>query len=135
MRCAALRPRTPRQRSADAGQATVLMVLVLAAAVGAATLIVQVGAVASDRAKARTAADAAALAGAAEGSRDAAAMAAGRNGATLEELRIVDGQTEATVRVGRARATSRAVVGPVRMRAPRGAAAPLLAGRASRIGR
>lgn len=110
-----------------------LMVLVLAAAIGGAALIVQVGAVAVDRAQARTAADAAALAAAAEGTRAAAALAATRNGATLEGYRIVDGQTEVTVRVGRARATSRAVVGPVRARAPVHAA-PLFGGAARRAG-
>jgi len=90
------------------------MVLVLAAAIGAAAVVVQVGAVATDRAQARAAADAAALAAAAEGTEGAAREAAIRNGGVLERYLVIDGQTEVTVRVRHARATSRAVLGPMR---------------------
>lgn len=96
-------------RFGDRGQTTVLMVLVLAAGVGAITLVVRLGTVAVDRAQARTAADAAALAGAAEHAEQPAALAAQRNGGQLEVFRVVDGQIEVTVRVRQARATARAV--------------------------
>jgi putative Flp pilus-assembly TadE/G-like protein len=59
------------------------------------------------QAQARTAADAAALAGAAEG-REAAVAIAEANGAKLEQFEAMGADTRVTVRVGEARATARA---------------------------
>jgi hypothetical protein len=82
--------------------------LVMVVALGAALLVAHLGTVAVDRAAARSAADAAALAGAAEGE-VAARWAAGANGGTLERFVWDGAQVEVTVRVGRARASARAV--------------------------
>jgi Flp pilus assembly protein TadG len=69
--------------------------------------LVALGGMVSTRAKAQTAADAAALAGAAAG-RVAAEEIAGDNRGRLESFAVQDGEVEVTVRVGDARATSRA---------------------------
>jgi uncharacterized membrane protein len=92
---------------AERGQATVLVAagLVLAALVLLA--VVGAGSVTLDGARARTAADAAALAGAAEGP-DAAAALARANGGRLVALRTDGTGVIVTVAVGRARATARA---------------------------
>jgi len=84
-----------------------LMVLLLAVTLGIVVVLTHLGATVVDRAHARTAADAAALAGAAQG-RPVAEEVARRNGAQIESFVVLDGQTEVTVRVGRARATARA---------------------------
>lgn len=97
----------PHARDDDRGQATLLMVLVMTVAIGAGVLLTHVGAVAIDRARARTAADAAALAAAADGPAAATAIAQ-RNGGVVEAVRADGAETEVTVRVGQARATSRA---------------------------
>jgi hypothetical protein len=98
----------------DGGQASVLLVvLLLFVATGAAVVLANLGGVAADRARARTAADAAALAGAASG-RAAADAVATVNGGQIESYLIVGPQIEVTVRVGRARATARAEVGAPR---------------------
>jgi hypothetical protein len=72
-----------------------------------AALLGTLGGVVNDRARARTAADAAALAGAASGRTAAEAMAVA-NGGVVEDYRAVGDRTTVTVRVGRARATSTA---------------------------
>lgn len=97
----------------DRGQSTVLMVLVLLVALGALVLLANLGAVAADRGRARAAADAAALAAAVEPDRatEVAGEVAGRNGGVVEAVSIDGEQVEVTVRVGRARATSRAAAG------------------------
>jgi Flp pilus assembly protein TadG len=94
-------------RCRDAGQATVLVAagLVLAAVVLLA--VVTAGSVVVDGARARTAADAAALAGAAEG-RDAAAHHARVNGGRLVGYTASGPAVTVTVVVGRGRATARA---------------------------
>ena len=91
----------------DRGQATVFAVvgvvfaaLLLMAAAGAGRVLV-------DRAQARTAADAAALAGAAEGE-DAAREVAEANGAELVRQTDLDGVWMVEVRVGRVAAFARA---------------------------
>ena len=91
----------------ERGQSTVLVAagLVLAAVVLLA--VVAVGGVAVDGARARTAADAAALAGAAE-DRDAAAEVARANGGRLVAFRAEGTAVTVTVALGRARATARA---------------------------
>jgi hypothetical protein len=77
------------------------LVLVAALVLGA------VGRATGERARAQTAADAAALAGVVEG-RDGAAELARANGAELVDLRVEGGETVVVVRVGRAVATARA---------------------------
>jgi Flp pilus assembly protein TadG len=91
----------------ERGQATVLVAagLVLAAVVLLA--VVAAGSVVVDGARARTAADAAALAGAAEG-QDAADALARANGGRLVAYRAEGAGVTVTVALGRARATARA---------------------------
>ena len=100
------------RRRADGGQATVLMIMLLIASVGAAAVIVEVGILLDESARARTAADAAALAGAVEG-KAAAAQLAEANGGTLVSYnqQEIDGSetwATVTVRVGRASQNARA---------------------------
>jgi hypothetical protein len=80
-----------------------LLALVAVVAVG----LVALGGLVTTRANAQTAADAAALAGAADG-RPAATAVARQNDGELESFQVADGEVEVTVRVGDARATSRA---------------------------
>lgn len=81
--------------------AAVLLVGAMVLALG------RIGEAATDRAAARTAADAAALAGAADG-REAAHDLAAANGGRLLEFRQVATDTWVRVRVGNAQAASRA---------------------------
>ena len=83
-----------------------LAVFVLAAG-GAIVLLGRIGGGAVDRASARTAADAAALAGAAEG-RNAAASVAAADGGRIDSYREVGMDTEVRVSVGQATAVARA---------------------------
>lgn len=94
----------------DGGQVAPLLAAVVFVAVVAVVLVAQVGRVAGDRTRARTAADAAALAGALDG-RAAAERLAADNGGTIEHFAVSAGDTEVTVRVGGARATARARAG------------------------
>lgn len=102
-----------RARNRARGQSTVLMVVMLFATVGMALAVAEIGQILDESARARTAADAAALAGAAEGEAAAAEIAAA-NGASLvffEEVASA-GAEERTVtvevRVGRASQRARA---------------------------
>ena len=109
------RPR--RWPGSDQGQTTVLVALVLGLAVLLVVGVAQLGAAAVDRAQARTAADAAALAGVVEegegapgteaGRRSATEVAA-RNGAELTGYRVDGMEVEVRVRVDDAHATARA---------------------------
>ena len=81
------------------------MVAVVAATVVVSALVVQAGGVATERAWARSAADAAALALAVQGPAQASESAR-RNGAEIVALAVVDGRAQVTVRVGRAEATA-----------------------------
>jgi Flp pilus assembly protein TadG len=91
----------------DGGQATPLFALVVVMALLAALLVARIGGVVVEQARARNAADAAALAGVA-GGRASAERLAGDNHGHLEQF-VTDGhQVEVTVRVGDARATARA---------------------------
>ncbi|MCE2512785.1 MAG: hypothetical protein J4F50_09595 [Acidimicrobiia bacterium] len=72
----------PRRELTDAGQAAPLMVVMLLVLLVAVVATVEVGQLLDESARARTAADAAALAGAAAG-REAAAALAGANGGLL----------------------------------------------------
>ncbi len=76
---------TPRARPGldDNGQAAPLLVVMVALAVGLSLVAGEVGRVLNDAARARTAADAAALAGAAEGRESAEAVAADNGGYLL----------------------------------------------------
>jgi uncharacterized membrane protein len=92
------------------GQILPLMALLVLLAVGLAILAAELGAVAVERAQARTAADAAALAAATEriDPEKAARIIATSNGATLESFRRDGSEVVIVVRVGRARATAKA---------------------------
>ena len=94
----------------ERGQVSPLIALVVVATAVAALLVAELGTVVTDRAQARTAADAAALAGV-KGGRAAAVATAVADHGLLEQFVAVDGATEVTVRVGRARATARARAG------------------------
>ncbi len=103
-----------RARRGDAsGQVLPLVALVVMTAAGAALVVAVVGGVVVDRARARTAADAAALAGVTDG-RDRAEQVARANGGEIRSYRTVGAVVEVTVRVGRAEATARARAGPAR---------------------
>lgn len=95
----------------DGGQALPLVVLLVLALLAGAVVLAEVGLALEERARARTAADAAALAGAAAGE-DAAGELAAANGGVLEEFRREGPEVEVTVRVGRARAVARATSVP-----------------------
>jgi uncharacterized membrane protein len=95
-----------RARS-DHGQLAPLYAVILLIAGGAMVLLVHLGVLALHRAQARTAADAAALAGAAEG-RVAADEVARANGAVLESFVATGADVEVRVRVGSTHASARA---------------------------
>lgn len=88
---------------------SVLPLVALAAVIagGGALLLGRLGEAAVTRAAARTAADAAALAGAAEGE-PAARQVAAANGATVLRFEVMGPDTRVTVRVGDAEAVGRA---------------------------
>ena len=98
----------------DRGQAAPLMVVMLVVLVVAVAATVEVGRFLDESARARTAADAAALAGAAGGRPEAAALAAANGGLLLSYTeQQADGDSDAllvtvAVRVGRASQTARA---------------------------
>lgn len=91
----------------DDGQATPLVALLVLLACGAVLLIAHLGHAADARARAQTAADAAALAGAVDGE-EAARATAEANGAEVEVVRREGGDAWVRVRVGRATAEARA---------------------------
>lgn len=91
----------------DRGQVTALMILAVALAALLLLAAGQLGRAASDRAQARTAADAAALAGAAEGE-EMAEQLAEANGGRLESYAIEDGEVVVKVSVDGVHAYSRA---------------------------
>jgi hypothetical protein len=93
----------------DEGQVAPLLALVLVMALVGGLLVMRSGGAVIDRARARSAADAAALAGVVDG-RDGAERLALDNDGVLEQFVAAAGEVEVTVRVGGARATSRARV-------------------------
>ena len=95
-----------RARS-DRGQLLPMYALIVLVACAATLVLVRLGTVAVHRAHARTAADAAALAGAAEG-RAAAEQVAAANGAVLESFDAHDDEVEVRVRVDSSHARARA---------------------------
>ncbi|MGE0304165.1 MAG: pilus assembly protein TadG-related protein [Acidimicrobiia bacterium] len=95
-------------RARDAGQAALLMMIgALVMATIALVIVATVGRGVTDAARARTAADAAALA-AALGGRPRAEALASANGGHVVDYRDSDGTVEVTVVVGRARARATA---------------------------
>lgn len=104
--CAAVDARCSRR---DAGQATPLLVVLIALMAVAGVALAELGGAAVAATRAQTAADAAALAGAAEGEAAARAVAAANGGELVAHRR--DGAVVAVeVRLGGARATARAEV-------------------------
>lgn len=91
----------------DRGQVTPLLALVVVMTVMVAFGLGRLGSVVIDRAEARTAADAAALAGVTGGRAEAERLATANHG-VVERFVAVGGDIEVTVRVGWARATARA---------------------------
>ena len=89
------------------GSVLPLVALAVVIAGGGAVVLGRLGEAAVSRAAARTAADAAALAGAADGERAANEVAAA-NGATVLRFEVMGADTRVTVRVGRAEAVGRA---------------------------
>ena len=83
----------------DRGQAMPWLLLVMMTAMALVAFAARLGPVVDDSARARTAADAAALAGAAEGERAARELAAA-NGGELEGFRRTADGVEVVVRVG-----------------------------------
>jgi hypothetical protein len=92
------------------GQVVPLVAVIVVVAAGAALVLARLGTEVIDRARARTAADAAALAGV-RGDRVAAERVARADGGALERYVRVGDQVEVTVRVGGFRATARASIG------------------------
>ena|SRR5687767_6962288 len=101
-----MRARMSRARSDD-GQLLPLYAVIVLLAGGSMVLVVHLGVLALHRAQARSAADAAALAGAAEG-QTAAEEVAQRNGAVLESFVAIGNDVEVRVRVASTHATARA---------------------------
>jgi Flp pilus assembly protein TadG len=91
----------------DEGQLLPLMAVVMVMVALMAVGLVRFGVGVADRARARTAADAAALAGARDGE-DMAGRVAQDNGAELRSYVSRDHRVEVTVRVGESEATARA---------------------------
>ena len=100
-----------RSRRDDRGQILFLVVLLIALGAGLAVLVGELGVVAVERARATAAADAAALAAVTErgDGRTVAREFAAANGAQLVSFTRDGGEVLVVVRVGRARATARAV--------------------------
>ncbi|MBT5140928.1 MAG: helicase/secretion neighborhood TadE-like protein [Acidimicrobiaceae bacterium] len=91
----------------DGGQILPLVAVVLMVSLGAVLMLARLAPLVDDAARARTAADAAALAGAAEG-RDAAVEFAHANGGVLVDYRRVGSVVRVEVRVGHASADASA---------------------------
>ena len=103
----AVRCRAPGVARGDAGQALPLVAGVVALVLVLGLAVVRLGTTVGERARAHTAADAAALTGAAEGRAAAEAMARS-NGGELTRYDERDGDVEVTVRVGDVVAVARA---------------------------
>lgn len=102
-----LQDRHQDDRRGDRGQTMPLVVVVMLVVALVCLGAVRMGSALGDRARARTAADAAALAGASRGEDEAGSIAEA-DGATLERYVARGAEVEVTVRVGDARATARA---------------------------
>ena len=95
------------RRCGQGGQVVPLMAVAVVLAAVMVLVVARTGALAADHARARTAADAAALAGV-SGGEAAARRFAEANGARLERFVRVGTDVTVEVRVGRARASARA---------------------------
>lgn len=91
----------------DDGQILPMTAVVMVVVVIAAVLVVRLGLQVDRRARAQSAADAAAIAGATEGE-DVAGAVSEANGATLESFVVRGSEVEVVVRLGDERATARA---------------------------
>ncbi len=91
----------------ESGQVVPLMALVVMLTVVSLVVLMRLGTALDDFARARTAADAAALAGAVDGRVAAEEMASG-NGGELVGFELSDGTADVEVRVGEATAAARA---------------------------
>ncbi len=91
----------------DPGQIVPMAALVLAIVMLIGLLVVRLGIQVDERARAQSAADAAALAGATEGE-DIAGSVTQANGAVLESFVVQGSEVEVVVRLGDERATARA---------------------------
>ncbi len=96
-----------KEHERDSGQTVPLVAVVLVTLALVAVLVARVGGKATEQAQARTAADAAALAGV-RGSRSEAEAIAAANGAVLARYQETDGVVSVEVRVGDSRAAARA---------------------------
>jgi len=94
-------------RGQDSGQVLPLMALVVMLTVVTLAVLVRLGTTLDDAARARTAADAAALAGAVDGRGAAEEIAAG-NGGELLRFNLSGDTADVDVRVGQATASARA---------------------------
>lgn len=92
----------------ERGSVTPLVAVVVLAVGGLVVGLGRLGGLTAEAARARSAADAAALAGAAEGEAAARQLAAD-NGATLESFTVDGAEVQVSVRLGRATARARAV--------------------------
>ena len=99
------------RRDDERGQALPLVLVIMAAAMGTALLLGELGSRALAESRAQTAADAAALAGAAEGPHAVAALAR-LNGSAVTDVEGTVGDATVTVRVGEADAIARAQAPP-----------------------
>ena len=99
----------PRRAEGDGGQAVPLVIAVVVVAAMGVVALGRVAAGAVDAARARTAADAAALAGASEGQNAAVAAAAANGGEVIAFVTAGD-DVLVDVRVGRATARARATI-------------------------
>lgn len=91
----------------DSGQIVPLVAFVLLVVMVVGLLVVRLGLQVDRRARAQSAADAAAIAGATEGE-DVAGSITEANGATLESFVVRGSEVEVVVRLGDERATARA---------------------------
>ncbi|MBU3700896.1 MAG: helicase/secretion neighborhood TadE-like protein [Acidimicrobiia bacterium] len=94
-------------RDDQRGQVLPFLALVMVVAIAVAITVVRLGGQIDHRARAQTAADAVALAGAG-GGEDAARIIATHNGAQIESFVFRDGEVEVVVRVADRRASARA---------------------------
>lgn len=94
----------------QSGQATVLMLAVVALTMVVIAALGRFGAGTVDAARARAAADAAALAGAQHGRGDASELARANGGQLVGYSATADGDVVVVVRVGRATARARATI-------------------------
>ena len=106
-RCGSVRHGLVRRCRREAGQIVPMAALVLAIVMLIGLLVVRLGLQVDERARAQSAADAAALAGATEGE-DVAGSVTEANGAVLESFVVRGSEVEVVVRYGDERATARA---------------------------